>query len=201
MIPNDLNEFVDIGGYGGYYKIHPTEGIFSLDRLVNGNKGAKTPIKGRKLTQTLDDHGYLKVGLSKNNQLKNIRVQILLAKAFIPNPDNLPVVRHLNDIKTDNRLINLAWGTFQDNSDDCMRNGHHVVKRGEDHHWYGRSVEPPNKGIKGVGAINNKIILDQSTGVFYYGTQDASEAFCINPNTLRAMLSGHARNKTQLIYV
>lgn len=42
----------------------------------------------------------------------------LVAMAYIPNPNNYPIVRHLNDNPLDNRLANLAWGTQKDNVKD-----------------------------------------------------------------------------------
>lgn len=44
----------------------------------------------------------------------------LVAMAFIPNPYNYPIVRHLNDDPTDNRVENLAWGTMADNHQDMV---------------------------------------------------------------------------------
>ena len=46
-----------------------------------------------------------------------------MAEAFIPNPNNYPTVRHLDDDPTNNDLDNLAWGTQKDNMYDCMING------------------------------------------------------------------------------
>lgn len=64
-------------------------------------------------------HGYRMIGpKSKRKYLHRA-----IAEAFIPNPDNLPMVRHLNDDPTDNRVENLAWGTQTDNMQDCIRNG------------------------------------------------------------------------------
>ena len=46
----------------------------------------------------------------------------LVAMAYIPNPNNYPIVRHLNDNPLDNRLANLAWGTQKDNVKDSIKN-------------------------------------------------------------------------------
>lgn len=47
----------------------------------------------------------------------------LIAECYIPNPNNYPLVRHLNDDESDNRHSNLAWGTPSDNSRDAFNNG------------------------------------------------------------------------------
>lgn len=48
---------------------------------------------------------------------------------------------------------------------------------------------------------NIKTILDLNTGVFYFGTQEASIYNSINRHTLKNMLNGSKKNKTSLIYV
>lgn len=56
--------------------------------------------------------GYLCCSL--NGKLYS--VHILVAKAFIPNPDNLPCVNHRNENPSDNRVENLMWCTHKGNS-------------------------------------------------------------------------------------
>ena len=62
---------------------------------------------------------------TNQSKTRNCKIHILKASAFLfsPNPLAYNVVRHLNDIKHDNKLINLAWGTQSDNTRDCIRNG------------------------------------------------------------------------------
>ena len=51
-----------------------------------------------------------------NGKYRNItkRVSRIVATAFLPNPNNLPVVMHKNNNKLDNRVENLQWGTVDD---------------------------------------------------------------------------------------
>jgi hypothetical protein len=47
-----------------------------------------------------------------------VRIQLvhrMVATIFIPNPDNLPEVDHINCIRTDNRVENLRWVTRKQN--------------------------------------------------------------------------------------
>lgn len=79
---------------------------------------------GRVLKACLNGIGYYHVSLHKDGKQKSVKLHRLVAEHFIPNPDNLPVVRHLNDVKNDNRIENLAWGTQKDNMKDKFRNGY-----------------------------------------------------------------------------
>lgn len=72
----------------------------------------------------MDKAGHLGVALRLGNgYTKYVYVHRLMAKAIIPNPNNYPIVRHLNDVKDDNEIDNLAWGTQRDNHYDSVANG------------------------------------------------------------------------------
>lgn len=67
---------------------------------------------GRILKPGAKENGYLHVGLSNGlNVEKHAHVHRLVAKAFIPNPNNYPEVNHKNMNKADNRVENLEWCT------------------------------------------------------------------------------------------
>lgn len=65
---------------------------------------------------TLNGKGYVKLNLCKNSKKKHVFVHRLVALAFIPNPDNLPCVDHINGIRDDNRVANLRWADRCDNA-------------------------------------------------------------------------------------
>ena len=63
--------------------------------------------------------GYPRVCISYG---KTEYVHRLVAKNFIPNPDNLPFVDHINRIRDDNRVENLRWVTALENSNNTQCN-------------------------------------------------------------------------------
>lgn len=72
---------------------------------------------------------YYNLQLSKGGKARTFSLHRLIAEAYIPNPNNYPAVRHLNDDRTDNRVENLAWGTVSDNMKDKFTNGYKMHSR------------------------------------------------------------------------
>ena len=102
-----------IAGYDNYM-VSSFGRVKSLN--YNGTKREKIlkPCKNRK--------GYLRVALFKNRKGKWFRVHRIVAQSFIPNPDNLPQVNHINEFKTDNSVWNLEWCTNEYNHNYGTRN-------------------------------------------------------------------------------
>lgn len=70
--------------------------------------------KGRILKQALDSKGYPKVTLSYGETYE-FKVHILVAKAFVSNPQNLPCVNHKDGNTRNNRADNLEWVRYREN--------------------------------------------------------------------------------------
>ena len=88
----------DIDGYEGLYQISNKGRVKSL---YNGSERILRPRDNGK--------GYLRVNLTKENTSKHIRVHRLVARTFIPNPDNLPEINHRDENKKNNCVENLEW--------------------------------------------------------------------------------------------
>jgi hypothetical protein len=80
------------------------------------------------LTQRKHYKGYLQVHLRVHGTDITAKTHRLVAEAFIPNPNNLPQVNHINGDKTDNRVDNLEWCTQNENMKHAYENGLKVGK-------------------------------------------------------------------------
>lgn len=115
--PDDIptnrgEEWRDVVGYEGKYKVSNQGRVFSLTRVrSNGGK----VYKGRMLRQATC-RGYYRVALlDGNGNHKICSVHRLVAKSFIPNPENKPQIDHIDGNTRNNNVWNLRWATAREN--------------------------------------------------------------------------------------
>lgn len=78
---------------------------------------------GNILKTDMSNAGYLCINGYWNKSSIKIYIHRAVAQAFIPNPDNKPVVNHINGIKTCNWVGNLEWVTIKENTDHAVKTG------------------------------------------------------------------------------
>ena len=111
----DNEIWVDILGYEGLYQISNTGKVKSLNYKSKKNYH-------RELVLDINRYGYAQVHLSKNGHKKVYTVHRLVAKTFIPNPDNFPVINHIDGNKLNNIVSNLEWCTSSYNTKHAIKN-------------------------------------------------------------------------------
>ena len=108
-LPNEI--WRDISGYKGKYQVS------NFARVKSFHKG-KVRILKPEMTK-----GYLRISLYKNGKTKLYFVHILVARAFIPNPDKKPFVNHVDGNKLNNNASNLEWVTASENQQHAIKLG------------------------------------------------------------------------------
>ena len=134
-------------GYEGLYEVSSYGRARSLDRYVRCDYEKYRLHKGKVLSPGKDKDGYLSVVLSCNGKHKKITIHRLVAQAFIPNPDDLPIINHRDEDKRNNRVDNLEFCDHKYNMnygtrntrirETAIKNGHWTgLSRKEYHHQY-----------------------------------------------------------------
>lgn len=112
-----------VKGYEGRYQVSNLGNVKSLSRMVNSGNGVKSKLINEIILKpNITIHGYKIATLWIDGVSGHYSVHRLVATTFIPNPENKPMVNHINCIKTDNRVENLEWVTRQENVTHAVLN-------------------------------------------------------------------------------
>lgn len=115
-IKNEIGEvWADVLEYENIYKVSNLGRVCSVKKYSHASHKKCQP-KNYLLKQQSNKQGYLTVALYKDGKYKMKRVHVLVAIAFIPNPNNYPIVNHEDGITFHNSVVNLKWSTFSLNA-------------------------------------------------------------------------------------
>lgn len=109
-----IKEWVNITGYGDRYLLH-NSGVVISTRT------------GKPIHVELNSKGYPRVLLFGPDGKKRALVHRLVAKYFVDNPNNHPVVLHNDDNPLNTNYTNLSWGTQKDNVREIMTKRRGIV--------------------------------------------------------------------------
>lgn len=104
------------------YKKEPIIGYEEYQIDTDGNVYNKN---GTLKVVSKNKRGYYIVTLCVNGKLRYFSVHVLVARQFIPNPENLPQVNHKDGNRINNNVDNLEWCTAKQNA----RHSFDILKR------------------------------------------------------------------------
>lgn len=106
----------DVPGYDGLYQVSNKGQVKSMYFHAQKGKGNNLKDNPKILIPSVDSYGYKIVSLCNGDTKKTVTVHKLVAAAFIPNPDNLPCINHMDENKQNNCVENLEWCTVEYNN-------------------------------------------------------------------------------------
>lgn len=160
-------EWRPVVGYEDYYIVS------SLGRVaVLGRKSVKKSRWGETCEHSVSPHlcrtskspssWYIKMTFVVNGIKQTKTVHSLVAKAFLPNPNNYPCVDHINDNPLDNRACNLQWCTYKlNNSKEHHRKASSMSQKGR--------IDPKRKPLVAIDQSGNKIQFESMWEANRYG--------------------------------
>lgn len=105
-----------VPGYDGRYEASIFGMVRSINRTVyKGRKMVPTKVRGQLLSPYIGTDEYLRVDMYQNGIRRHERLHSIIAKTFIPNPENKETVNHIDENKYNNTVKNLEWMTNEEN--------------------------------------------------------------------------------------
>lgn len=130
--------------------------------------------KGKQISSWRGQTGYLKVKLRVDKVPKDFYIHRLVALAYIPNPKNLPQVKHKDQNKLNNTVENLEWGTNKENTQE-----------GYDFNVY--TFKQRSHKLKATHKVTGEVFIFPSV-------RKAAEFLSYNRKTIKAILDGWKQN-------
>lgn len=137
--------------------------ITKQGQVYSYKNGYKKEMKG-----SIDSKGYPYVDLSqKNGKRKCPKIHRLVALAFIPNPNNLPQINHIDGKKDNNSISNLEWVTQSQNIKHSfllgLNNPSKYSKKEKNYQWNGNHKNC--KKVKQLDLKGNQIAIHDSIAI------------------------------------
>ena len=118
-----------------------------LNYEIDENGNVYNKITNNQLKGSIGENGYKYYRLSKNNHKKMFYAHRLVAEYFIPNPNNLPIVNHIDGNKLNNNINNLEWTGYSENTKHWHENKNKKINRTTEYY----KEDLPNESWKVYG--------------------------------------------------
>lgn len=113
---------VAVVGFEGSYEVSALGRVRSVDRMRMGLGGPQR-CDGKILRPRINKLGYQQGSLYCAGLVKTFLLHRLVALSFIPNPDHLPMVNHIDGIKSNCAATNLEWTDDRGNKQHAINTG------------------------------------------------------------------------------
>lgn len=156
----------DIKNFEGFYQISNLGRVKSLERKVKNKNGYRI-VKEKILCNYINNNGYYCVNLRKKCGIDIKLIHRLIGEYFMLNPNNYPVINHIDGNKLNNNIDNLEWCTYQHNIKEAFRLGLNKYTYNENFKNVARKVLQFDKSDNFIKEYNSIREANRITGISY----------------------------------
>lgn len=120
--PLEGEEWRPVPNYNDYYEVSNYGRVYSIERIVKSKAGWSKVVKPRMMRCVMNGYGYWVVTLTRDSVGYFVGIHILVGRAFLSNPLNLPQINHKDENKQNNIVRNLEWCNALYNNNYGTRN-------------------------------------------------------------------------------
>lgn len=181
-----MEQWKPIEGYEGLYDISSHGHIRSYVLSDPPTKLAEAE---------MNTTGYLVICLHKNGIQKTYRIHRLVAKAFIDNPDDLPVVNHKDEDKHNNHVSNLEWCSIAYNNNYGTR----LAKASRSNRGNPKRMGKNSGAHKAASVID---VFDKKSGDFLFTVKGTAEMLAkgLEPSSVSKCITGAMKSSHGMTY-
>lgn len=150
-------------GFEGAYEV---SSLGKLKRIADAC-GTHT---GRIVRCSVVRRGYIRTALSYKSKITWQFVHRIVAMAFIPNPENKPCVNHIDCCPSNNKVSNLEWVTYRENTTHAQENNRIIV----------------GEQCTFTKLKSSDILLIRSSSL---SVEELAEKFGVHPQTIKKVIS------------
>lgn len=201
MLNNNYELWKPVAGFEDRYQVSNLGNVRSIQ--TNHGKYQEKLLKQNR-TSTSD---YAYVNLTVKDKTTHHSVHRLVAKAFIPNPENKPTVNHIDGNKLNNNACNLEWNTYSENIKHAHSTGLKkasrnslAVKQGSSSKYiyvsYDKSRDRFNCAVKILGTRKS---IQKNFSCKKYGSEEAEKMAAEYANIILDSLGDTERPRNIII--
>lgn len=141
-----------------HYEVSSLGRVRASERTAINKKGYSRKLSSKVLKGSKGKLGYRTVNLVDGTNRAKLLVHRIVAKAFIPNPENKPCINHIDNNPSNNTVTNLEWCTPKENTDWMIVQGR--FKRTET--WLKNldiGLQPRRKRVKRIDPSTGEVVI------------------------------------------
>ena len=120
-----VERILPIPGFEGYYASKKGKIYSTLSKGCRDRYNLEKRVPPKELKYRITKNGYARVYMRNNNYNRvDVYVHRIIGELYVPNPNNLPEINHIDSVRLHNENTNLEWVSREENINHAIKYGY-----------------------------------------------------------------------------